>query len=86
MLPYFRRMEGNNRLHNDLHGSDGPVQVSDPGHIDDMSRWFVQSVQALGEPFNTDFNGASQRGVGFYQFTNRAGKRSSSAYAFLAPL
>ncbi|WP_170442252.1 GMC family oxidoreductase [Ruegeria arenilitoris] len=86
VLPYFRRMEGNNRLHNDLHGSDGPVQVSDPGHIDDMSRWFVQSVQALGEPFNTDFNGATQRGVGFYQFTNRAGKRSSSAYAFLAPI
>ncbi|MEX0276948.1 MAG: GMC family oxidoreductase [Ruegeria sp.] len=86
VLPYFRRMEGNNRLANELHGSDGPVLVSDPGHIDDLSRWFVQSVQSLGEPFNTDFNGPTQRGVGFYQFTNRAGKRSSTAYALLAPL
>jgi choline dehydrogenase-like flavoprotein len=60
--------------------------VSDPGHINDYSRWFVQSVQALGEPFNHDFNGPSQRGVGFYQFMNRSGKRSSAAYAFLAPL
>src|SRR5271167_119433 len=27
-----------------------------------------------------------QRGVGFYQFTNRRGRRSSAPYAFLAPL
>ena len=86
MLPHFRRMEGNNRLHNELHGVDGPLLVSDPGHIDDVSRWFVQSVQAMGEPFNPDFNGPTQRGVGFYQFMNRHGKRSSAAYAFIAPL
>ena len=86
VLPHFRGMEGNNRLHNELHGSDGPLLVSDPGHIDDVSRWFVQSVQAMGEPFNHDFNGAAQRGVGFYQFMNRRGKRSSAAYAFIEPL
>src|SRR5579863_4182894 len=86
VLPHFRGMEGNNRLHDELHGSDGPLLVSDSGHIDDVSRWFVQAVQALGEPYNHDFNGPSQRGVGFYQFMNRRGKRSSAAYAFLAPL
>ena len=85
VLPHFRGMEDNNRLQNDLHGVGGAVKVSDPGHINEISRWFVQSVQAKGEAFNPDFNGASQRGVGFYQFTNRAGKRSSSAYAFLEP-
>ena len=86
VLPVFRAMEANNRLHDERHGVDGPLLVSDPGYIDDISRWFVQSVQALGEPFNHDFNGPSQRGVGFYQFTNRRGRRSSAAYAFLAPL
>ena len=86
VLPHFRAMEGNNRLHNELHGGEGPLLVSDPGHIDDVSRWFVQSVQALGVPFNHDFNGTSQRGVGFYQFMNRNGKRSSAAYAFISPL
>src|SRR5947199_5577984 len=86
VLPHFRGMEGNNRLHDELHGAEGPLLVSDPGHIDDISRWFVQAVQALGEPFNHDFNGPSQRGVGFYQFMNRRGKRSSAAYAFIAPL
>jgi choline dehydrogenase len=86
VLPHFRGMEGNNRLRDERHGGDGPLLVSDPGHINDFSRWFVQSVQALGEPYNHDFNGPAQRGVGFYQFMNRAGKRSSAAYAFLAPL
>jgi choline dehydrogenase len=86
VLPHFRGMEANDRLLDDRHGADGPVFVSDPGHINDFSRWFVQAVQALGEPYNHDFNGPQQRGVGFYQFTNRRGKRSSTAYAFLAPL
>ncbi|WP_373505705.1 GMC family oxidoreductase [Aestuariivirga sp.] len=86
VLPHFRGMEGNNRLQNDLHGSEGPLLVSDPGHINEVSRWFVQSVQALGVPLNHDFNGPAQQGVGFYQFMNRAGKRSSAAYAFIAPL
>lgn len=86
VLRTFRAMEDNNRLHNDLHGVDGPMQVSDPGHIEPLSRWFVQAVQGLGEPYTSDFNGISQRGVGFYQFMNRNGKRSSAAYAFVEPL
>ena len=86
VLPHFRNMEGNNRLHDERHGADGPLLVSDPGHINDLSRWFVQAVQAMGEPYNHDFNGPAQRGVGFYQFMNRRGKRSSAAYAFIAPL
>lgn len=85
VLPHFRGMESNNRLNNDFHGTDGKMLVSDPGHINEMSRWFVQAVQGLGEPFNPDFNGAAQRGVGFYQFMNRHGKRSSAAYAFVTP-
>ncbi|MBZ9747784.1 GMC family oxidoreductase [Mesorhizobium sp. CO1-1-7] len=86
VLPHFTGMEGNNRLGGELHGTTGPLLVSDPGYIDDVSRWFVQALQGLGLPYNHDFNGASQRGVGFYQFTNRGGKRSSAAYAFIEPL
>ena len=86
VLKHFTRMENNNRLQNHLHGVEGPLLVSDPGHVDAISRWFVQTVQEKGEPFNHDFNGETQRGVGFYQFMNRSGKRSSAAYAYLAPL
>jgi choline dehydrogenase-like flavoprotein len=86
VLPHFRNMEGNNRLYDERHGAEGPLLVSDPAHVNDYSRWFIQSLQAMGEPYNHDFNGPTQRGVGFYQFMNRRGKRSSTAYAFLAPL
>ena len=79
VLPHFRSMEGNKRLVDDLHKSEGPLLVSDTGYINDLSRWFVQAVQALGEPYNRDFNRRSQRGVGFYRFMNRSGKRSSAA-------
>ncbi|MEM6761398.1 MAG: GMC family oxidoreductase [Pseudomonadota bacterium] len=85
VLPHFRAMEDNDRLHNHLHGVGGPMHVSDPGHVNEMSRWFVQAVQALGEPYNHDFNGPTQRGVGLYQFMNRSGRRSSAAYAYVSP-
>ena len=85
VLPHFRRMESNNRFCNEFHGTDGPMLVSDPGHIDIVSRWFVQSMQGLGLPFNSDFNGDAQHGVGFYQFMNRDGRRSSAAYAYVLP-
>ncbi|WP_223478522.1 GMC family oxidoreductase [Oricola indica] len=86
VLPHFRAMEGNNRFSNDLHGAHGPLLVSDPPHIDKTARWFLQSMQELGLPFNPDFNGTAQYGTGFYQFTNRAGKRCSAAHAFVEPL
>lgn len=85
VLPHFRAMEDNDRLYDQRHGTGGPLQVSDPGHVNEFSRWFVQAVQAMGEPFNPDFNGEAQRGVGFYQFTNRDGRRCSSAYAYVEP-
>lgn len=86
VLPHFRRMEANSRFNNELHGTDGQVVVSDPGHINEMARWFVQTLQAQGEPFNPDFNGTSQRGVGYFQFTYRQGQRISAAYAFIEPI
>ncbi|MCT8161720.1 GMC family oxidoreductase [Pseudoruegeria sp. SHC-113] len=86
VLPHFRRMEGNQTFNNDLHGCNGPLIVSEPGQINEMARWFVQALQAQGEPFNPDFNGTSQRGVGFFQFTYQKGQRCSAAYAFIAPI
>ena len=86
VLPHFKRLEGNQKFNDEYHGSDGKLIVSDPGYIDDMARWFVQALQAQGEPFNPDFNGANQRGVGYFQFTYNRGQRISAAYAFIDPL
>jgi choline dehydrogenase-like flavoprotein len=40
----------------------------------------------MGIPFNPDFNGASQEGVGYYQLTQKDAKRSSAAVAYLRPI
>ena len=86
VLPCFRRVEGNLKFRNELHGADGPLSVSDPGHVDDVSRWFVQTLQAQGVPFNPDFNGPSQHGTGLFQFTYNRGRRVSAASAFIDPI
>ncbi len=86
ILPHFKRMEANQKFNDEYHGAEGKLIVSDPGYIDDMARWFVQALQAQGEPFNPDFNGKTQRGVGYFQFTYDRGQRVSAAYAFIEPL
>jgi choline dehydrogenase len=82
----MRRMEGNQRLHNALHGVSGPLKISDPVHTCEASRAFVRAAQAVGIPYSHDFNGTRQTGVGFYQTTTYQGRRCSAANAFLDPV
>ena len=85
LLPYFVNIENNSRLDNQFHGKSGPLMVSDSSHIDQLTKDFINTVEELGVPYTDDFNGSSQSGVGFYQFMNRGGKRSSAAYVFISP-
>jgi choline dehydrogenase-like flavoprotein len=86
LLPRFRALEGNNRLQNAVHGIDGPMKVSDPLHVCDLSRAYIQAAQATGIPYNDDFNSGNQIGTGFFQLTTHAGRRWSAADAFLHPV
>jgi Choline dehydrogenase and related flavoproteins len=43
-------------------------------------------AQEAGIPFNDDFNGAVQDGIGHYQLTTRNAERSSTASAYLGPV
>ena len=79
VLPYFKRAEGNQRLDDDYHARAGPLGVSDPvAPLPICEAWFEAAGQ-LGIPFNPDFNGARQEGVGYYQLTQRNARRSSAA-------
>jgi len=53
-----------------------------------MTRTYVKTLQGMEIPYNPDFNGARQFGVGFMQRTIdwRTRKRSSAVDAFLAPV
>lgn len=85
VLTVFRDMESNSRGADEFHGSRGPMRVEDLRHISPLSRRFVDAALAAGIPANSDFNGASQWGAGFFQVTQRNGRRWSAADAFLKP-
>lgn len=83
VLPAFKRAESNQRLSAPWHGTDGPLRVSD-GHRHPLCLAFVKAAQEIGLPYNHDFNGAQQDGVGFYQTTTFDGERGSTAATYLA--
>ena len=78
-------MEDNERLNDRYHGIGGPWKVSDAHHTCELTRAFILAAQGIGLPWNPDFNGASQRGVGTWQINARDGRRCSAADAFLRP-
>ena len=84
VLPAFLRAENNEVLAGPLHGTTGPLRVSDPRHRHPLSAAFVKAAQQAGLPASRDFNGATQDGVGFYQTTTFDGKRGSTAATYLA--
>ena len=85
VLPYFRRAEDQQRGASDLHGTRGPLRVSDLRTVNPLSRAFVAAGLELGFPANPDFNGPDQLGFGLYQVTQRYGRRESAATAYLRP-
>lgn len=86
VLPYFRRSEDHARGASEYHGAGGALAVQDLKFRNPLSAVFVAAGEACGLTRNDDFSGAVQSGVGFYQVTQRDGRRCSSAVAFLHPV
>ena len=86
VLPYFKRAENNQRYANAYHGYGGPLGVSNPISPLPICEAFFQAGQELGIPFNPDFNGAHQDGLGYYQLTQSNARRSSTSVAYLNPI
>jgi choline dehydrogenase-like flavoprotein len=86
VLPYFKRAEDNQRFVDRYHAYGGPLGVSTPVNPLPISEAFLRAAQELGIPYNSDFNGARQEGIGHYQVTVRNARRSSASSAYLAPI
>ena len=84
ILPYFKKAEHNEMFDNNYHGQDGPLNVSKIRHENKPVKDFVKSGSEIFG-FNEDFNGEEQEGIGFYQCTQKDGKRCSAAKAYLVP-
>jgi choline dehydrogenase len=85
VLPYFRRSEHNSRGSSAHHGVGGPLAVSDLRDPNPVTAAFVRACAETGIPENPDLNGAELDGVAQVQVTQRAGRRCSTADAFLGP-
>ena len=83
VLPWFKRAENNHRIADERHGVGGPLDVADLRSPNPVSHMFIEAALACGFPRNDDFNGPSQEGVGFYQVTQKDGRRRSAASAYL---
>ncbi len=85
VLPYFIKSEKQENGASDYHGDEGELQVSNLRLRRDIADKFIKASQEIGIPYNDDFNGAEQQGVGYFQQTAHKGFRVSSAKAFLKP-
>jgi choline dehydrogenase-like flavoprotein len=85
VLPYFRKSEDQERGADDYHGKGGPLAVSDLRTEHPLHDAFVEAAKQAGYPYNPDFNGVEQEGVGPLQLTVRNRRRCSAAAGYLKP-
>ena len=84
VLPYFIKAEHNEEHDDKYHGQNGPLNVSKIRNDNVFTDDFVTAGSKVHK-FNKDFNGEDQEGVGYYQTTQKNGKRCSAAKAYLVP-
>ncbi len=85
VLPYFRQSEDQQRGADEYHGVGGPLAVCDPPQPHPLADAYLAAADECGYRRNPDFNGATQEGFGYNQWTLRNGFRSSAATAYLRP-
>lgn len=83
VLPMFKRSEDQQRGADPWHGAGGPLPVTDLPEKHPISEAFISASVKAGIPYNADFNGERQEGVGPFQATAKRGLRYSTAKAFL---
>jgi len=85
VLPYFRSIERSWRGAGPYHGGEGPIGTTlvdrPETHFDAMRA----AAEQAGLPFRSDHNAQEQEGISRIEVTTNAGRRASSARAFLHP-
>ena len=85
VLPFFRRMENDLDVHDDFHGTDGPIIA----HRFKRETWlpaqvaFYEACRAAGFPDSPDHNHPDSTGIGPIPLNNPNGIRFSTALGYL---
>jgi 4-pyridoxate dehydrogenase len=85
VLPYFRRSERWEGGPSAYRGGEGPLAVQACRYQDPLIDAFAEAGKTAGHPWTDDYNGDVQLGFSRLQMTIGAGRRSSSATAYLHP-
>lgn len=87
VLGAYKQLEDTSTGGNAWRGAGGPLHVSDQtARVHPLTFKYIEACQAVGLPFNPDFNGETQEGAGTYQLTAQNGQRLSASRAFLWPV
>ena len=87
-LPYFRKLETDTDIHDDFHGSDGPIPV----RRHKRETWlpaqvaFFEACRGAGYPEDPDMNHPESWGVGPIPMNNPNGVRMSTSLTYLNPV
>ncbi|MBO9557707.1 MAG: GMC family oxidoreductase N-terminal domain-containing protein [Caulobacter sp.] len=86
VLPYFLRHEDHIAPVGDHHRSGGEYRVEHPRVRWDILDAIRRAGEQAGVPAIDDFNGGDNTGSAYFQVNQRAGRRWSTASAFLKPV
>ena len=78
VLPLFKRSEAHETRDDPYHGTSGELGVSTARGNSPIFEAFIGAGTQAGFAENHDFNGASQNGFGWFDFTIRDGRRHAS--------
>jgi choline dehydrogenase len=85
VLPYFKKSEHYEPGGDDTRGRGGPLNVAALRERAELADAFIEAAVAEGFPRNPDYNNGNQEGFGYFQATQKNGRRWSTARAFLDP-
>jgi choline dehydrogenase len=85
VLPYFKRAEARAHGGDEYRGDDGPLHVRAGACRNPLYGAFIEAGRQAGYPLTADMNGYQQEGFGPMDMTVRAGRRWSTARAYLDP-
>ena len=87
VLPYFKKMECDLDIQDDVHGTDGliPILRRQQEPWPTIQAAFHQAALALGFPADPDMNGPESGGIGAMPMNNPDGIRMSTALTHLNP-
>jgi choline dehydrogenase-like flavoprotein len=85
VLPYFKKAEDHVAGPSAMHGAGGELRVEKQRLHWEILESFRTAATQYGIPATEDFNTGDNEGAGFFEVTQKRGRRWSAADAFLRP-